>query len=144
MNLRNSGTGKLNRSMTQSNSNSRNETTNKNVSYVIEQCESELANTYRECMKNITGQCTISRLSPGQTYRFRVYGVNVDGVPGPKSESVIVHTMIETPTVPVLYGKSIPVTGMDKLFYSPSIFPTKVKFLHLSHRFHTFNLYLCR
>lgn len=81
-------------------------------------------------MKSTVGQCTISRLSPGQTYRFRVYGVNVAGVAGPKSESVIVHTMIETPAAPTLNGKSIPVTGMNKLYISPSVFPTKV-----SHKF---------
>jgi hypothetical protein len=97
-----------------------------NVSYVIEQCESEFTDTYRECMKSATGQCLISRLAPGQTYRFRVYGVNVDGVPGPKSESIVVHTMLETPAPPVLNTKSSSLPGMEKLLYSASLFPNKV------------------
>lgn len=122
--LRNSGTGRLDQS-TSRNSKSASDSKS-SVSYVIEQCESEFADTYRECMKSSVGQCLISRLSPGQTYRFRVYGVNVDGVPGPKSESIVVHTMIETPSPPVLNGKSTPVPGMDKLFYSNSVFPNKV------------------
>lgn len=138
MNLRNSGTGKLNQSFqSTTNSISRNnnngsgsgngnDVINSNVSYIIEQCESELTDTYRECMKCLNGQCTISRLSPGQTYKFRVYGVNVDGVPGPKSEPVIVHTMIETPSAPTLNTKLISMDGMDKIFYSTSVYPTKV------------------
>jgi hypothetical protein len=128
LNLRNSGTGRLDRSFqanggaTRANS----ESTKTAVSYVIEQCENEFNDTYRECMKSTSGQCLITRLSPGQTYRFRVYGVNVDGVPGPKSESVIVHTMLETPSPPVPNGKSVPVAGLEKLFVSSSVFPNKV------------------
>lgn len=90
-------------------------------------------------MKSINGQCTISRLSSGQTYRFRVYGVNVDGVPGPKSEPVIVHTMIETPSAPILNGKSTSVTGMDKLYISPSVYPTKVFLFYFIYYYHKYN-----
>jgi hypothetical protein len=130
LNLRNSGTGKLDKSF-QSTAGGRNTTKpppseSSSVSYVIEQCESEFTDTYRECMKSSTGQCLISRLSPGQTYRFRVYGVNLDGVPGPKSESIVVHTMIETPAAPMLNSKSCPLSGMEKLFDSNSVFPNKV------------------
>lgn len=104
------------------------------VSYVIEQCESELTNVYKECMKSQAGQCTVSRLMAGHTYRFRVHGVNVDGESGPSSESVIVHTMVETPAPPVLYAKgelgstatvSTGAIGAD-LTSSTAIFPTKI------------------
>jgi hypothetical protein len=101
--------------------------TDANVSYVVEQCESELLGTYKECMKSSAGQCIITRLEPGHTYRFRVFGVNADGSAGPKSESVIVHTMLETPSAPVVQGSNIVPAGVtDKLFVNPSIQPNKV------------------
>jgi hypothetical protein len=131
LNLRNSGTGKLDKSFQSTGRNPKapaaSSESSASVSYVIEQCESEFTDTYRECMKSSTGQCLISRLSPGQTYRFRVYGVNLDGVPGPKSESIVVHTMIETPGAPILNTKSFPLSGMEKLYDSNSVFPNKVR-----------------
>jgi len=66
------------------------------------QCESEFDNKYKEVMKTSQGQGTVHRLEAGKSYRFRVYSVNVDGVAGPKSDSVVVHTMLDTPAAPTL------------------------------------------
>mmetsp|Transcript_28821 Transcript_28821/g.48622 ORF Transcript_28821/g.48622 Transcript_28821/m.48622 type:complete len:1741 (+) Transcript_28821:136-5358(+) len=76
------------------------------ITYIIEQCESEFHNMYKDCMKSTVGECTISRLQPGHTYRFRVYGINVAGEKGPKSASIVVHTMLETPPCPSIQLKS--------------------------------------
>lgn len=67
------------------------------LTYVVEQCESEFNNTYKECLRTTLTQGSISRLRPGETYRYRVYAVNVDGVEGPRSETIVIHTMLETP-----------------------------------------------
>lgn len=97
------------------------------VSYVVEQCESELMDIYKECTKSSVGQCTITRLEPGHTYRFRVYGVNVDGSAGPKSETVIVHTMLEPPPPPKVQGTNVVPPGVtDKLYINPCVQPNKV------------------
>lgn len=53
-------------------------------------------------MKTSLGQGTVHRLEAGKSYRFRVYSINVDGVAGPKSDSVVVHTMLDTPSAPAL------------------------------------------
>ena len=98
-----------------------------NITYVVEQCESEFHLKYKECMKSSVGQATIARLEPGHTYRFRVHGVNVDGVAGPDSESVIVHTMLETPPVPTVAGTfTVPPGVSDKIWFNPSLQPNKV------------------
>ena len=73
---------------------------NKNITYVIEQCESELNEVYKEVLKTTLGTCTVARLEPGKSYRFRVYGINTEGKAGPVSESIVAHTMIETPSTP--------------------------------------------
>jgi hypothetical protein len=67
------------------------------ISYVLERCESEFKNQFVTVLKTNQGQATIHRLDAGKSYKFRVYSVNGDGVPGPKSECVIVHTTIESP-----------------------------------------------
>lgn len=67
------------------------------LTYVVEHCESEFNNTYKECLRTSLGQGSISRLRAGETYRFRVYALNVDGVEGPRSDTIVVHTMLETP-----------------------------------------------
>ena len=74
--------------------------TKSTITYIVEQCESEFHNMYKDCTKSTVGECTISRLEPGKTYRFRVYGINVAGERGPTSESIVVHTMLETPPCP--------------------------------------------
>ena len=51
-------------------------------------------------MKTSSGECSIHRLDPGQSYRFRVYAVNPSGMAGPKSGNIVVNTMVETPGAP--------------------------------------------
>ena len=70
------------------------------IVYIVEQCESELDNQYKEIIKTTAGQATISRLQSGKSYRFRVFAMNAAGSAGPKSDSVIAHTMLEQPPVP--------------------------------------------
>ncbi len=70
------------------------------IVYIVEQCESEFDNQYKEIIKTTAGQATISRLQSGKSYRFRVFAMNAAGSAGPKSDSVIVHTMLEQPPVP--------------------------------------------
>lgn len=70
------------------------------VTYVVERCENEFDGVYKECLKTTAGYGTISRLTPGMSYRFRVYSINAAGVAGPKSTDVVVHSMIETPSTP--------------------------------------------
>lgn len=71
------------------------------IVYVIEKCESEFDDSYREVMRTTSGQAMVKGLEPGQSYRFRVYSVNADGLPGPSSPSVLVHTLLETPAAPL-------------------------------------------
>lgn len=70
------------------------------IVYVIEKCSSEFDDTYQEVMRTTSGQAMVKGLEPGQSYRFRVYAVNADGLPGPSSPSVLVHTLLETPSAP--------------------------------------------
>ena len=53
-------------------------------------------------MRTTNGQATVSRLDPGKSYRFRIYSINIDGIRGPASPAVLVHTMLETPSAPTL------------------------------------------
>lgn len=70
------------------------------ITYVVERCESEIDSIYKEILRTNSGQGTITRLDPGKSYRFRVYSINADGVHGPKSQDIVVHTLLETPPVP--------------------------------------------
>lgn len=72
------------------------------LSYVVEQCESEFDNIFKEVLRTTAGEATITRLEPGKSYRFRVYAKNTDGGEGPKSDTVIVHAMLETPRHPTV------------------------------------------
>lgn len=40
-------------------------------------------------------------LQPGQSYRFRVFSINADGLPGPPSPAILIHTLLETPSPPL-------------------------------------------
>jgi Ca2+-binding EF-hand superfamily protein len=71
------------------------------IIYVIEKCESEFDDTYKEVLRTTSGQAMVKGLEPGQSYRFRVYSMNADGLPGPSSPSVLVHTLLETPAAPL-------------------------------------------
>lgn len=55
---------------------------------------------YKEVLKTSLGQGAISRLEPGKSYRFRIYSINIQGIAGPRSDSIVVHTMLETPAAP--------------------------------------------
>ena len=56
----------------------------------------------------LTPLSPLSLLSlPGMSYRFRVYALNADGVEGPRSESIIVHTLVEQPAAPCVVVKSL-------------------------------------
>eukprot|EP00595_Chromulina_sp_UTEXLB2642_P002594 CAMPEP_0196767890 /NCGR_PEP_ID=MMETSP1095-20130614/42081_1 /TAXON_ID=96789 ORGANISM="Chromulina nebulosa, Strain UTEXLB2642" /NCGR_SAMPLE_ID=MMETSP1095 /ASSEMBLY_ACC=CAM_ASM_000446 /LENGTH=929 /DNA_ID=CAMNT_0042136685 /DNA_START=1108 /DNA_END=3894 /DNA_ORIENTATION=- len=72
------------------------------ISYVVEKCENEIIGNYSIALKTNSGDGLITRLESGQSYRFRVYAVNVDGICSSKSDSIIVHTMLETPAPPVV------------------------------------------
>lgn len=59
----------------------------KGVSYVVESCVNEFSKDYADVVKaplNASG-VTVKHLTAGKSYRFRVYGINVDGVKGPSS-----------------------------------------------------------
>lgn len=75
--------------------------------------QNEFDSIYSEVLRTTSPYATITRLEPGQSYRFRVHGVatstasshtpdEVEEVKGPASEPVIVHTLLETPAVPVI------------------------------------------
>lgn len=71
------------------------------ATYVISRCESELTGAYEEILRTVKDFGTVHRLNPGKSYRFRVLAVNPDGVVGAPSDSIIVHTMLETPSSPL-------------------------------------------
>ena len=77
------------------------------VTYVVERCEDEFRDVYKKETSTTLGQATIHRLEPGMSYRFRVYALNTDGVEGPRSESIIVHTLVELPAAPSVVMKSL-------------------------------------
>ena len=77
------------------------------IVYVIEKCESEFEDTYKEVLRTNAGQGTLTRLEPGKSYRFRVYSINADSVRGPCSAPVLVHTLLETPAAPTTIPKGI-------------------------------------
>ncbi len=79
----------------------------RDIIYVIERCEDEFRNIYKKETSTTLGQATITRLEAGKSYRFRVYGVNSEGVEGERSESVVVHTLVELPQAPVVVLKSL-------------------------------------
>ena len=70
------------------------------VTYVVERCEDEFRDVYKKETSTTLGQATIHRLEPGMSYRFRVYALNSDGIEGPRSDSIIVHTLVEQPATP--------------------------------------------
>lgn len=74
------------------------------LSYAIEQCENELHDEYREVLRttSASGQGQLKHLLPGKSYRYRVVAFNIDGVAGPPSESIVVHTLIDTPAAPLV------------------------------------------
>lgn len=77
------------------------------IYYVVERCESEFDDKYREVLRTTCGYGTVNHLSPGSSYRFRVYSVNAAGVMGPRSSTVLVHTLLEQPNPPSVLLKNI-------------------------------------
>ena len=79
------------------------------LTYVVERCESEIGGVYKDVCRSMSGHASIHRLEAGKSYRFRVYSLNAEGVAGPRSPEVVVHTLLETPpppTAPVKYLSS--------------------------------------
>ena len=72
------------------------------LTYIVEECESEFDNVFKEILRTTAGEGTLTRLEPGKSYRYRVYARNADGGEGPRSETVIVHAMLETPQHPTV------------------------------------------
>lgn len=60
-----------------------------------------------EVLRTTLGYGTLTRLEPGKSYRFRVNSLNADGVAGPYSPSVLVHTLVETPAAPLAPAKFV-------------------------------------
>jgi len=58
-------------------------------------------------MRTTLGYGTLTRLDPGKSYRFRIHSLNADGVAGPPSAPVTVHTLVETPAAPVAPAKFV-------------------------------------
>ena len=83
------------------------------LTYVLERCKNEFLGDYSEEVRTGAGQTVVHRLEPGVSYRFRVYAVNVDGVRGPSSASVVVHAMLEVPVAPVVVLKNIGSRGVS-------------------------------
>lgn len=80
------------------------------LSYSVEQCENELTDEYKEVLRttSVTGKASIKHLLAGKSYRFRIVSINALGVAGPPSESIVVHTLIDTPPQPNLALISLP------------------------------------
>ena len=55
---------------------------------------------YKEVLRTTAGHAMVKGLQPGQSYRLRVQALNADGLPGPYSAPVLVHTLLETPQPP--------------------------------------------
>lgn len=72
------------------------------LTYIVEECQSEFDNVFKEILRTTAGEGTVNHLEPGKSYRFRVYSRNADGGESPRSETVIVHAMLETPQHPTV------------------------------------------
>ena len=83
------------------------------LTYVVERCKNEFLGEFAEEVRTGAGQTVVHRLDPGESYRFRVYAMNVDGVRGPPSPSVVVHAMLEVPPAPSIVLKSIGSRGIS-------------------------------
>lgn len=83
------------------------------LTYVVERCKNEFLGDFAEEVRTGAGQTVVHRLDPGESYRFRVYATNVDGVRGPPSPSVVVHAMLEVPPAPSIVLKSIGSRGIS-------------------------------
>ena len=55
-------------------------------------CKAE--DRYVEVVRTTNGHATLTRLAPGESYRFRLYSLNVNGVGGPRSQPIIIHTLL--------------------------------------------------
>ena len=80
---------------------------------MVERCKNEFLGEYVEEVRTCAGQTVVHRLEPGVSYRFRVYALNIDGVSGPPSPSVVVHAMLETPLAPCVVVRSLGCRGVS-------------------------------
>ncbi len=58
------------------------------LKYIVERCISEFDSRYETALETSSSQGTIAHLKPGQSYRFRVCSVNLEGERGPFSPPV--------------------------------------------------------
>jgi hypothetical protein len=65
--------------------------------YVVEQCSSQSEDTWEQVWRGSAGQAMLKGLETGETYRYRVFTVNVDGLRGAPSEEIVVNTLVDTP-----------------------------------------------
>ena len=70
------------------------------TTYTIEQLGAD--GKYHDILRTSGGQGTINKLIPGETYKFRIYGINQDNTHGPRSEEIILHMPFESPAAPCI------------------------------------------
>lgn len=68
--------------------------------YVVEQCECEEVDKWKEVWRGTGGEASIKGLEPGQGYRFRVLCIGGTGLEGPRSPDVVANTLLEAPSAP--------------------------------------------
>jgi hypothetical protein len=74
--------------------------TRNRITYVIEQLGPD--GEYHDILKTPFGEATINRLVAGEVYKFRIYGLNPDGSPGPRSEVIALQMPLEAPQPPCI------------------------------------------
>jgi hypothetical protein len=74
------------------------DSTRNRITYVIEQLGPD--GDYHDILKTPFGEATIDRLVAGEVYKFRIYGLNPDGSPGPRSEVIALQMPLEAPQPP--------------------------------------------
>lgn len=76
------------------------DSTRNRITYVIEQLGPD--GEYHDIFKTPFGEATINRLVAGEVYKFRIYGLNPDGSPGPRSEVIALQMPLDAPQPPCI------------------------------------------
>eukprot|EP00752_Nemacystus_decipiens_P016176 g14468.t2 len=74
--------------------------------FVVEVCTSQEDDRWKEVWKGTIGTARVKMLEAGRSYRFRVRPANIEGLEGPASESVVVNTLLPTPSAPRINSAS--------------------------------------